>query len=79
MDTNILIPFLLSLFAGLATIIGFFITFFTKRTNRKLLAFSLGLSAGVMIYVAFVEIFSEAREILTLNMGDKRGDRKSVV
>ncbi|HQB23621.1 MAG TPA: zinc transporter ZupT [Bacteroidales bacterium] len=73
MDTTILIPFLLSLLAGLATIIGFFITFFAKRTNRKLLSFSLGLSAGVMIYVAFVEIFAEAREILTLNMGDKRG------
>ncbi|HQH10506.1 MAG TPA: zinc transporter ZupT, partial [Bacteroidales bacterium] len=60
MDSRILLPFLLSLFAGLATLIGFGITFIAKRTNRKLLSYALGLSAGVMIYVAFVEIFAEA-------------------
>ncbi|MDY0352726.1 MAG: zinc transporter ZupT [Bacteroidales bacterium] len=73
MDSRILLPFLLALFAGLATLIGFAITFVAKRTNRKLLSYSLGLSAGVMIYVAFVEIFAEARSILAENMGEKQG------
>ena len=73
MNLKILLPFLLSLFAGLATLIGFFITFIAKRTNRKLLSYSLGLSAGVMIYVAFVEIFCEAREIFTGQMGERQG------
>jgi ZIP family zinc transporter len=73
MNSKILLPFLLSLFAGLATIIGFFITFFAKSTNRKLLSFSLGLSAGVMIYVAFVELFGEAREIFTDQAGERQG------
>jgi ZIP family zinc transporter len=43
MDSRILLPFLLALFAGLATLIGFAITFVAKRTNRKLLSYSLGL------------------------------------
>ncbi|MDD2538955.1 MAG: zinc transporter ZupT [Bacteroidales bacterium] len=73
MDSKILLPFLLALFAGLATLIGFAITFIARRTNRKLLSFSLGLSAGVMVYVAFVEIFAEARSVLTESLGEKQG------
>ena len=53
-EHNILIPLLLTLGAGLATGIGSAIAFFAKRTNKRLLSFSLGLSGGVMIYVSFV-------------------------
>ena len=60
MDTNILVPLLLTLGAGLATGIGSAIAFFARRTNKRLLSFSLGLSGGVMIYVSFVELFHEA-------------------
>jgi ZIP family zinc transporter len=59
---NILIAFLLTLFAGLATGIGSIIAFCFKRTNKRFLSFSLGFAAGVMIYVSFVELFSEAIE-----------------
>lgn len=52
--------FLLTVFAGLSTGIGSSLAFFTKRTNTKLLSYVLGFSAGVMIYVSFVEIFPEA-------------------
>ena len=58
MDNNVLIAFLLTLFAGLATGIGSLIALISSSTNRKFLSFSLGLSAGVMIYVSFVEILS---------------------
>ena len=51
-EHNILIPLLLTLGAGLATGIGSAIAFFAKRTNKRLLSFSLGLSGGVMIYVS---------------------------
>jgi ZIP family zinc transporter len=68
-----LIPFLLTLFAGLATVVGSLIALFANRTNRRLLSFSLGLSAGVMIYVSFVELFAEAQTILTAEMGRKPG------
>lgn len=38
---------------------------FTKRTNTKFLSLSLGFSAGVMIYVSFVEILFKGKVILT--------------
>jgi ZIP family zinc transporter len=58
---NILFALALTIFAGLSTGIGSAIAFFAKTTNRKFLSLSLGFSAGVMIYVSFVEIFPKAR------------------
>jgi ZIP family zinc transporter len=63
---EILFAFLLSTFAGLATGIGAIIVFFTRKTNTRLLAGVLGFSAGVMIYVAFVELLNEARKSLII-------------
>jgi ZIP family zinc transporter len=73
MEENILVPFLLTLFAGLSTTIGSLIAFFSSRTNRRLLSFSLGLSAGVMIYVSFVELLAQSQTILTDVWGAKSG------
>ena len=64
MEHNILIPLLLTLGAGLATGIGSAIAFFARRTNKRLLSFSLGLSGGVMIYVSFVELLGQAEAAL---------------
>lgn len=72
-EGGILIPLLLTLGAGLATGIGSAIAFFAHRTNRKLLSFSLGLSAGVMIYVSFVELFAQAGERLGEELGRQAG------
>lgn len=61
MDTNtVIIAFLLTLFAGLATGIGGLLTFLVNRKNTWFLSFSLGFSAGVMIYVSFIDIFPQA-------------------
>ncbi len=57
---QVLFAFLLTLIAGLATGIGSVIAFKTNRTNKAFLALSLGFSAGVMIYVSFIEIFPKA-------------------
>jgi zinc transporter, ZIP family len=62
MESNILFALGLTLFAGLSTGIGSAIAFFAKRTNTKFLSTALGFSAGVMIYVSFVEIFPHAFE-----------------
>ena len=70
---NILIAFLLTLFAGLSTGIGSALAFFTKKTNTKFLSISLGFSAGVMIYVSFVEIIVKAQESLIAAIGSKSG------
>ena len=70
--SNILFAFLLTLFAGLSTGIGSALAFFTNKTNTKFLSISLGFSAGVMIYVSFVEIFFKARESLTVVLGEEK-------
>ncbi len=52
----------LTIFAGLSTGIGSALAFFTKKTNKSFLSSAMGFSAGVMIYVAFVEILAKAKE-----------------
>ncbi len=72
-ESNVLIALGLTLFAGLSTGIGSALAFFTRTTNTRFLAVSLGFSAGVMIYVSLVEIFFKARSVLTEELGDKPG------
>ncbi|MFW5888742.1 MAG: zinc transporter ZupT [Bacillota bacterium] len=70
-DTQtIIIAFLVTLGAGLATGIGSLLAFYRKKTDAKFLSTALGFSAGVMIYVSFVEIFPKAKD----NLG---GDSKA--
>ena len=66
---TVLIAFGLTLFAGLATGVGSALAFFAKRTNTKMLSVALGFSAGVMIYVSFVEIFFKAKDCLVTELG----------
>jgi ZIP family zinc transporter len=70
---NVLMAFLLTLFAGLSTGIGSALTFFAKKTNKAFLSISLGFSAGVMIYVSFVEILRKAEESLIEALGPGLG------
>ena len=78
MNSSIAFPLLLTLLAGLATGIGSAIAFFAHRTNVRFLSFSLGLSAGVMIYVSFVELFAESQTLLTAQWGATAGDSATV-
>ncbi len=71
---NIVFAFALSLFAGLSTAIGGALGLFTSKTNTKFLSLSLGFSAGVMIYISFVEIFPEARHALAEAYPQKQAD-----
>ncbi len=74
MDTQtILLAFGLTLLAGLSTGIGSVLAFFTKRTNTKFLSTALGFSAGVMIYVSFMEMMPEAKAGLIANYGERWG------
>lgn len=66
---DVWIAFGLTLFAGLATGIGSVIAFFAKRTNYRFLSVATGFSAGVMLYVSFVEIFFEGAKALTARYG----------
>jgi len=68
---SVLLAFGLTLFAGLSTGIGSAIAFLAKSTNTKFLSLSLGFSAGVMIYVSFMEIMPKSIEIMTDDLGLK--------
>lgn len=71
---NILLAFGLTLIAGLSTGIGSMIAFFAKKTNTRFLSASLGLSAGVMIYVSFMELMPEAVEQLQALYSHKQAE-----
>ncbi len=66
--------FLITLGAGLSTVLGSIIALFAKKTNTKLLAVSLGFSAGVMIYVSMVELYAKAIEYLCQSYGAMQGN-----
>lgn len=70
---NVLFAFSLTILAGLATGIGSLMAFFSKKFNPKFLAAALGFSAGVMLYVAMIEMFVKARDSLELALGAKQG------
>ena len=70
---TLVFAFGLTLLAGLATGIGSALAFFTRSTNTRFLSLALGFSAGVMIYVSFVEILGKAREALSTSLGDVAG------
>jgi len=63
--TDYLIAFSLTLFAGLSTSIGAVLAFFSKDKNYTILSLGMGFSAGVMIYVSFMEILKKAQDSFT--------------
>ena len=63
-DENLGLAFGLTAAAGLATTLGSLLPFIPciKRSDTKYLAASLGLAAGVMLYVSFTEIFVKSQD-----------------
>lgn len=53
--------------------VGSLMAFVSKKFSPKFLSAALGLSAGVMLYVSFVEIFPMARLSLSEVYGDVQG------
>lgn len=64
----------LTLVAGLSTGIGATFAFFSSKNNYKFLSIGMGFSAGVMVYVSFVEILSEATQNFIQFFGDILGE-----
>lgn len=77
--TDVLLAFSLTMFAGLATGIGGLFVLRAKQTNFKFISGSLGFSAGVMIYVSFVELFPDALHRLSEAHGEQRGSWLTVI
>ena len=70
--------FILSFLAGAASAVGGLLSFFIKKENLSALAIGLGFSAGVMLYVAFMEILPHAQRALTYLYGTGGGQWLSV-
>lgn len=77
-NQNVLLAFGLTLFAGLSTGIGSAIAFFTKNTNTRFLSLSLGFSAGVMIYISFMEIMPKSVEVMIDDMATRSAHMLSI-
>lgn len=67
---EILFAFSLTLFAGLSTAIGSAIAFFAKKSNFSFLSWALGFSAGVMLYLSFIEIFPKSFQSLASELSE---------
>ncbi len=59
--------------AGLSTMLGALIIFFTKGKNEKLVSVSLGFAGGVMISVTFTDLLPNANAALSAVAGTKNG------
>lgn len=65
METSlILIAIGLTTLAGLSTGIGGAITCIIKKPDRRFFSFALGISAGFMLYISFVELFLDSLEVI---------------
>ncbi len=60
MEIDLSFAMLLTTLAGLSTGIGSAIAFFIRTPRYSYLAFALGLSAGVMVYISFTELLGTA-------------------
>lgn len=70
---NFWLAFGLTLLAGLSTGIGGLISVVPRRSSGPFLSVSLGFSAGVMLYVSFMEIMPKALTSLTDAAGATAG------
>jgi ZIP family zinc transporter len=73
LQDNLILALGLSLFAGLSTGLGGLLVLLFRKTNVKYLSIALGFSAGVMIYISFVEILEEAKVHLVKSLGERNG------
>ena len=65
MDLQALYALLLSIIAGMATLIGAIIVIIIKKENKKFISASLGFASGIMISVSMLELFSKSNELIT--------------
>ncbi|MCU0509005.1 MAG: zinc transporter ZupT [Anaerolineae bacterium] len=65
--------------AHASTAVGSLIAIRAKRTDFRFLSIATGFSAGVMLYVAFVEIFFKGQEALVLRYGETLGGWINVI
>ncbi|MFA5570043.1 MAG: zinc transporter ZupT [Sphaerochaetaceae bacterium] len=79
MSSKIIMAMALTLLAGMSTGIGGLLAMFQKKNSSRFLSVSLGFSAGVMIYLSFVEIIPESVEYLLLSYNPVKAHTLQVI
>lgn len=69
MDQSFLFAFSITLLAGLSTVLGSLVVFFTSSTKTGWLSFSMSFAAGVMLYVSLIEIIPSSIELFDESKG----------
>lgn len=67
---NVLQSFGLTLIVGLTMGLGSILSFFISSSHKKLLSLALSFSAGIMIYVSFMEILPEGMHLIEGYIGE---------
>jgi len=70
---------ILSIAAGLSTVLGALIVFISKGKSEKMLSISLGFAGGIMLSVSFTDLFPNANNLLSSQLGDRFGIVLSVI
>ena len=78
-NAQLLWAFTLTLMAGLSTGIGALIVLMIKRQSKSILSVGLGFSAGVMLYVSFMEILPSSILELSKSFTPKEAETMAVI
>jgi len=70
MNNNVLIPFIISLTAGLSTLLGCIFIFIKPKNINNFIGISLAFSATIMILLSILELIPEGFIYLKNNYGD---------
>ena len=73
MEHRYIIALLITMLAGLSTIVGGFFTFFVKKDSLKALSIGLGFSGGMMIYVSLNELMVQSQKYLLPQFPNRAG------
>jgi ZIP family zinc transporter len=79
MDSRTLTALLLSVAAGLSTLLGALIIFFAKGKSERLVTASLGFAGGVMLSVSFLDLYTQAQDMMVGHSGKIAGTLTSVL
>ena len=60
MDKQVLYSFLLTTIAGLSTMIGSILIFFSRKKTKKIIVASLAFASAVMLTVSFTDLVAES-------------------
>ena len=72
MEQQYVLALLITILAGLSTLVGGFCTFFIKKDSFKALSVGLGFSGGMMIFISLNELLVESNKYLSETFTHKK-------